>query len=756
MDRCRYKTLLRDSAKLKSNSQYTNQNTSYLPLDIYTCYDYFQPPSFTMSGATKISSLQVYDYNSSPYTSLGMSIYGEGPTGSTANSMWNLSQSAVTLEYYFPYDRMSGYTGKFRSSVYKFDDSVQGFSYPPIHQRYFDKFPLTVDLSCEGQTTATTFSAFFSLSASSSGATITPGIHKQSWYWFGEDITRCDGAGGHLEPTWGGFYTAYTLTNLFNNVHITTGGTIGGAGSTGSTFSSTRIYTKANKNGFIIPTNSTNTLNEGVTGNAGYWQDGDCYMTGVTWDMAIGAGKYLTATGDENWTLTGAPQLVSSTGGPYSGLYTGFVTGNAYVYTACCSSKLVDVVPSVLLDTVRGEGSALSSNNYLVKGSFVYSGDGTTEACYLTSGNTYDTLIDNPNDTNFEGIKENFYTDNLYYSEKDFAFIAGIDPPKPTIKYSTNTLNVDSEELGITSSSATTNDIEFVVENLPVTSEGQAVFYLSEDPIGDVTLSVNGVVLKNNTEFIQDKREIEIKVIVKGGSTIDIETTDVLVAAYVKGNGVKGLITEGDTVPSTGIVSGSSLGYEVIYNKFNFNTGSTNYEYYTNQPLDTNAKKDLGNLIVLVNGVRLKPNFDFYRSVTNDRLVIFNSNISLIAGDTVNLFYLTNLRGIDNRSLGSVYKDITWNVFPPPNTPHGSFGVEVTTSGDTSFISATTYTTVNYKPGVGEYTTRIGPFQTLNQKYLYRIVNTRNYHGISGSSITTTATSITNKFDTDNPSFLSY
>ena len=757
MDRCRHKTLLRDSAKLKSNSQYTNQNTSYLPLDVYTCYDYFQPPSFTMSGATKlVYGFQNYEYSGNPYTTLGMSVYGNGPTGATQNSVWNISQSAATLEYYFPYDRMSGYTGKFRSTVYKYDDALQGFSYPPVHEKYFNSFPLSADLSCEGQTTATTFSAFFSISATSEGSTGPSGIHKQSWYWFGQDITRSSGAGGHLAPTWDGFSTAYTLTNLFNNVNITTGGTIGGAGSTGGTYQYNRVYKKAQKNGFIIPIDGTNVTNAGVTGNAGYWQNGECYTTGVTWNIGIGAGNTGANGG---LILSGGPKLVSSSGGPYSGLYTGFVTGNAYVYTACCSSKLVDTITTSALNTSRGEGSALGSNNYLVKGSFVYTGDGTTEACYLTSGNTYDTLIDNPNSPNYEGIKENFYTNNLYYAPKDFSFIAVSNPPTPIIKYSTNVLNIDSEELGsTTTSSGDTNEIEFVVENLGVTSEGQAVFYLSEDPIGDVTLSINGVVLKNNTEFVQDKREIQIQVIVKGGSTIDILTTDVVVAAYVKGNGVKGLITEGDTVPATGVPTGSTTPFSrsVLYNKFNYNTGTTTYEYYTNQPLNTNKQTDLANLIVLVNGVRQKPNFDFYRSTTNNRLVIFNPNVTLAAEDSVNLFYLTNLRGIDNRSLGTKYKDITWTVVPTPNTENGHFSVEVTNSADTEFNSATIYNTVGYRRSVGEYKTQIGPFDTINQKYLYRVINNRQYIGISGSNITTSASSATNKFDTDNPALLSY
>jgi hypothetical protein len=469
--------------------------------------------------------------------------------------------------------------------------------------------------------------------------------------------------------------------------------------------------------------------------------------------MAIGAGNN-GPTGQLN--LSGAPQLISSSGGPYSGLYTGFATGNAYVYTACCSSKLIDSISSSELNTSRGEGQPEASNNYLVKGSFVYSGDGGTEACYLTSGNTYDTLIDDPNNKNFEGVKDNFYHYNLYYPEKDFSFIAVSDPPRPVIKYDRNLLNIESSEVSVTSGSTT--DIEFVVENLPVTSEGQSVFYLSEDPIGDITLSVNGVVLKNNFEFIQDKREVEIKVIVKGGSTIDIETSDTLVAAYVKGNGVKGLITEGDTVPSTGVVTGATTfsSANQLYNKFNYNSGTTTFEYYTNQPLNEAKENDLSNLIVLVNGVRQKPNNDYYRSRRNNRLVIFNPNITLVAGDSVNLFYLTNLQGIENQSLGSTHKQITWEVAPQPQSNQGFFEVQVTNSADTTFVAASTYSTIKYKEGIGTYTTSIGPFNTLNQKYLYRVVNNRNYIGISGSSITTTATSITNKFDTDSPYLLSY
>ena len=117
---------------------------------------------------------------------------------------------------------------------------------------------------------------------------------------------------------------------------------------------------------------------------------------------------------------------------------------------------------------------------------------------------------------------------------------------------------------------------------------------------------------------------------------------------------------------------------------------------------------------------------------------------------------LTNLQGVENTTLTSEYKKVSWTVSPPPNTSQGYFDVEVTSSADTGFLSATTYQTVNYEDGMGRYETNIGPFITLNQKYLYRVVNTRSYLGISGSNVTTTATSRINKFDTDSPSLLRY
>tara|TARA_R110002153_G_scaffold236617_4_gene390785 strand:- start:613 stop:2922 length:2310 start_codon:yes stop_codon:yes gene_type:complete len=769
MDKCRYKTLLRNSAKLISNSQYTNQNTAYIPLDVYTCYDNFTPPIFTVSGATKPSSFNTYNLSGSPYTLLNM--LPTGPTGSTTNSVWNTSQSATTIEYYLPDSFASGYTGKFRSSVYKWDDNENGFVYPPVHQKTFSNFSKTADLKCSASTTSTTFSVFFSISGISSS---TNYLSAPSFYWWGKDIRRTQ---DNLSPIWDGFFTAGTLTNYLSGVMINTGGTFSSqlalpsasaGGSTATTYNSHQsdknMFTVPVKNGHILPipnptTGAINVTNDGVTGNGGYWYKNQCYMSGMSFDMQIGQGMSA---------LTGGPTFVSATSA-FHGYYTGFATGNVYLYSACCQHKISDTIPVSSLLSSKSPSSARNSNDYLVKGSFVYSGDGTTASCYLTSGNTYDTLIDNPNSSGYDSLTSNHFKYNLYYSGTDHTFITVSNPPKPLILYAEAPQVVDISNISTSTSDSLSEDldidnttIELVVESLPVTSSGQTEYYLSQDPIGDVCISVNGITLVKDIEYIKDQRRLTIIVDKTIANTVNIKTTDEVVATYVKGTSTKGFISETNTVPSTGVLTGGTL-EGITYNVFNYNTATTYTEgyatgfseYYTTQPMDT-SMDDITNIIVLLNGVRLTPTQDYWKSISNNYRIIFNPNITLIAGDIVNVYYLTNLLGQSSGSLSTPTKEIFWQVSPPPKTSNGRFEVEVTGSGDTSFLSASTYDAVNYQIGVGNYRSSIGPFTELYQKYLYRVKNTRTYVSQSGSSITTTATSMTNKFDTNNPAMESY
>ena len=947
MDKCKYKNLLRDSAKLLNNSQYTNQNTAYLPLDVYTCYDNFLPPDFYVSGASKMS--QFYYYSPTGYHYSLINMKPTGPTGATTNSVWNNSFSATTLEYYLPdYSRMSGYTGKFRSSIYKWDNNQGGFVYPPVHTKIFHSFPQTVKTATIVQTTATTFSVFFEIDGTTTAGATT--VSAPRFYWWGKSparttsnpgkgsissigtisaaigaraagtytlgvadyttsltgvnakftvvvdsvgganggilttanvgvavaaraagtytigasdyttelagntstfsivadgtgaatvtitapgkdfvlnetitvpdanlgsggaaaltfeaatiagITITDGGSGFvvtevvnvpdanlggggaanltfqaatvhgccLGPTeiaggaFDDFSTGSSLTKSFaSSVFITTAGTFGNTLSTADTtttthrsktISSNLNYVSAYKNGHIIPTpnpitgyinGQTGPGNLGVTGNGGYWENGNCYMTGSSWDLTIGAG---------NGVLSGMPKYVyASSVGPSQGLYTGFATGNVYVYTAKCETKLVDTIPVSQTASNAGLGSAANSNTYLSKGSFIYSGNGTTDSCYLSSGVIHDTLVDDPNNPNYLGINNSTYLNNLYYPPSDNTFIVVTNPPIPKLIQPNTTKLINSDEVGDTT---TTNELELVVENLPITSTGEARYYLSQEPVGDVSLSINGLVLQKDIEYTQDKREINIIVDETVAGTVNIKLTDKIVVSYVKGTGIVGLISESAKVP-TSVTHGNSLN-NTNYSTFNYNIQKESYEYYTEQPIDRAKAKNLANLIVLRNGVKLTPNDDYYRSTTIDKLIIFNPKIVLVSTDTISIYYVTNLLGQDSTSLGSPTKDIVWTLATPPLTDNGYFEVQVTSSGDTGFTTQSVYSTKNYVPNISNYQATIGPFTKANQRYLYRVVNHRTFVAGSASTLTTSATSITYKFDTLSAAFKSY
>ena len=191
---------------------------------------------------------------------------------------------------------------------------------------------------------------------------------------------------------------------------------------TGSTYyskqSTKNLFKIPVKNGHILPipnptTGAINVTNDGVTGNGGYWYKNQCYMSGMSFNMAIGSGM---------GALTGGPTFVSATTS-YHGYYTGFATGNVYLYSACCQHKISDTIPVSSLSSSKSPTSARNSNDYLVKGSFVYSGDGTTASCYLTSGNTYDTLIDNPDSPGYDSHYQVIFLSIIYIIQEQITLL---------------------------------------------------------------------------------------------------------------------------------------------------------------------------------------------------------------------------------------------------------------------------------------------------------------------------------------------
>ena len=182
------------------------------------------------------------------------------------------------------------------------------------------------------------------------------------------------------------------------------------------------------------------------------------------------------------------------------------------------------------------------------------------------------------------------------------------------------------------------NKIELAVEDLPIVTSGQSEYYLSQDPVGDISLTLNGVGLLKDIEYVKDQRKVSIIVDKTIANTSNIKTTDQLVATYVKGSSIEGFVSETETVPSN-VVSGGTL-QGTNWSLIRYNTAHTTYEYYTSQPLI--KSNDLSNVVILLNGVRLTPNKEYYKSGTNNKRIIFDELIRLYDGDIINVFYITN------------------------------------------------------------------------------------------------------------------
>ena len=122
-------------------------------------------------------------------------------------------------------------------------------------------------------------------------------------------------------------------------------------------------------------------------------------------------------------------------------------------------------------------------------------------------------------------------------------------------------------------------------------------------------------------KFIKDQRKVTITVDKTVANTVNIKTSDELVATYIKGSSVDGFVSETETVPSTVVTGGTMV--NSLWNSFRYNSCKTTYEYYANQPIV--RSNDLSNLVVLINGVRLTPNKEYYRSKLNSKFPFVSS-----------------------------------------------------------------------------------------------------------------------------------
>jgi len=235
---------------------------------------------------------------------------------------------------------------------------------------------------------------------------------------------------------------------------------------------------------------------------------------------------------------------------------------------------------------------------------------------------------------------------------------------------------------------------------------------LSNTYVGDIMVTLNGLVLANGSDYTLNGQVLTF--------IGPIYLGDVVTIIYTR-NSTQTLI--GDTLfLNTTIVSGGTNGQGT--NQYYFNTTTGKYEVYTTGTPIVNS-----NIIVILNGIVLVKNIDYYQSNTNSKRIILEG--SLIVGDIVTIVYYPQANIVNG--ISSNVNQINWHIANQQNSANGAFTLQYS-SGNT-FSTFTISDTVPYQPYVTSYTGNLVLSGSAGTTWYYRVENKKEYPSICGDLI---------------------
>ncbi len=276
-----------------------------------------------------------------------------------------------------------------------------------------------------------------------------------------------------------------------------------------------------------------------------------------------------------------------------------------------------------------------------------------------------------------------------------------------------------------TSSNITTFNVKSVFTTSGITN--YTFNLLSTESVGMV--SYNGSVLARNLEYSVSASSVTL--------LFDVLDNQLLTISYMGTEGDSAIYNDTYLI-SKSIVSGAT-NTQTIDDKIFYNTTQNKYEFYLESVPDTK------NVILSVNGSVLSNNIEYYRSTTNEKRVILNTNVKV--GDIIEAIYLpkTGLLGGINTN-----KPIfTWSI---PNSPQppvtGEFTLEIVNSNDLNFENIIYSDVIPYVDNVNGYLSQINLVgASAGDKFRYRVKNKKIYTPISGETITDVEYSDVNTFE---------
>ncbi len=248
-------------------------------------------------------------------------------------------------------------------------------------------------------------------------------------------------------------------------------------------------------------------------------------------------------------------------------------------------------------------------------------------------------------------------------------------------------------------------------QQIVIPVDHQTIFAVSENFIGTIIITLNGLVLANNYDYTQSGTNITL--------TAETLSTDILTIIGTS-NGSNGIIT--DILDITSISSGTTgnQGNNNVY----FNTITGKYELFTS------LTPVIGNdIIVMINGVTLANNIDYYRSISDSNRIILEGTI--LVGDIITIAYFAYPDVINGISTNTPF--IGWSIETPPQLNNGLFILQVADSN--TFANIVFTATTPYVTGQTFYNTNVTITGSVGTEYYYRVKNDKMYVSVTGDII---------------------
>ena len=348
------------------------------------------------------------------------------------------------------------------------------------------------------------------------------------------------------------------------------------------------------------------------------------------------------------------------------------------------------------LENVPVSGLSLDGE-YLIKGYYNFN------ACtnFLNKlGKTIDTLA-----------YKNGNEYGLYNSSVDYYFLGIKQPDLPIFllnnsnNYPQNTLQ--QQTIVLTFPDPTYDDNDNLIPPPPYRTFGISEYS------GNFVITLNGLTLSPIDDYTFSGTLVTLN--------SDILPDDVITVIYTTNGQGNSLMTDNIFI-NKAIISGNTSNQGT--NNHYFNTDTNKFELFTS--IETN---DSNSIIVMINGVTLANEIDFYQSTTNKKRLILEGD--LIVGDIITIAYYPQVAVVNGVIEANPL--VSFSIETPPQKINGLFTLE--TSNSKSFSNIIFSAATNYSIGVTSYGIPLNISGNVGTQLYYRVKNEKNYITFCGNSI---------------------